>query len=79
MHDPRVSRLLVLGCLAQFNRYVASDPRKNLVDLVSNPSRGERGPAACRSVRQQVIGATIAEAAPRGAPGGVVRPVRERL
>ncbi|MEU9113286.1 hypothetical protein AB0D04_16265 [Streptomyces sp. NPDC048483] len=37
VHDPRVSRLLVLSCLAQFNRYVASDPRKNLVDLVSNP------------------------------------------
>ncbi|RXS85658.1 hypothetical protein EST92_07610 [Streptomyces sp. TM32] len=37
VHDPRVSRLLVLACLVQFNRYVASDPRKNLVDLVSNP------------------------------------------
>ncbi|MCB5908378.1 hypothetical protein [Streptomyces pinistramenti] len=37
VHDPRVSRLLVFSCLAQFNRFVASDPRKNLIDLTSNP------------------------------------------
>ncbi|MFE7312280.1 hypothetical protein ACFU7T_04065 [Streptomyces sp. NPDC057555] len=37
VHDARVSRLLVFCCLAQFNRFVASDPRKSLVDLTSNP------------------------------------------
>ncbi|MFK0293466.1 hypothetical protein ACIQU6_23710 [Streptomyces sp. NPDC090442] len=37
VHDPRVSRLLLFSCLTQFNRFVASDPRKNLVDLASNP------------------------------------------
>ncbi|PJJ05952.1 hypothetical protein BX264_6426 [Streptomyces sp. 2333.5] len=36
-HTLMLFALLVLSCLAQFNRYVASDPRKNLVDLVSNP------------------------------------------
>ncbi|MFI1740000.1 hypothetical protein [Streptomyces sioyaensis] len=34
---PHEQRGPVLSCLAQFNRYVTSDPRKNLVDLVSNP------------------------------------------
>ncbi|WP_274917845.1 hypothetical protein [Streptomyces sp. WZ-12] len=40
VHDPRISRLLLFSCLTQFNRFVASDPRKNLVDLASNPLKG---------------------------------------
>ncbi|MFE6686381.1 hypothetical protein ACFVFQ_07855 [Streptomyces sp. NPDC057743] len=37
VHDPHISRLLLFACLTQFNRFVASDPRKSLVDLTSNP------------------------------------------
>ncbi|MEU7181015.1 MULTISPECIES: hypothetical protein [Streptomyces] len=29
VHDPRISRLLVLACIAQFNRYATTDPRKS--------------------------------------------------
>jgi hypothetical protein len=40
VHDPRVSRLLVLACVTQFNTYAATDPRKSAVDLTANPLRG---------------------------------------
>ncbi|MER7753720.1 hypothetical protein [Kitasatospora sp. NPDC097643] len=35
--DPRISRLLVLACVAHFNTYGTADPRKALVDVTANP------------------------------------------
>ncbi|AJT68792.1 hypothetical protein [Streptomyces chattanoogensis] len=40
VHDPRVSLLLILACVAQFNTYAASDPRKAAVDVTANPLKG---------------------------------------
>ncbi|MEU9075172.1 hypothetical protein [Kitasatospora sp. NPDC048538] len=37
IHDPRISRLLVLACVAHFNTYSTADPRKAVVDLTANP------------------------------------------
>lgn len=37
IHDARVNRLLVLALIAQFNTFVTSDLRKEIVDLTANP------------------------------------------
>ncbi|MEU9041601.1 MULTISPECIES: hypothetical protein [unclassified Kitasatospora] len=37
IHDPRISRLLVLACVAHFNTYGTADLRKSMVDVTANP------------------------------------------
>ncbi|OKH99798.1 hypothetical protein A6A06_22255 [Streptomyces sp. CB02923] len=37
VHDPRVDRLLVLACIAHYNRFVAADPRQFTSTLTANP------------------------------------------
>lgn len=37
VYDERVSRLLILSCVVQYNMIVDADPRKNVIDTISNP------------------------------------------
>lgn len=37
VHDERVSRLLILACIAKYSAFTEVDPRKNLADLTYNP------------------------------------------
>jgi hypothetical protein len=40
IHDPRVSRLLVLACVVHYNVFVDADPRQFAVDVTTNPLKG---------------------------------------
>ncbi|GAA5196418.1 hypothetical protein GCM10023322_65310 [Rugosimonospora acidiphila] len=39
IHDPRISRLLVLACVVHYNVFQDADPRQVAIDYTSNPFR----------------------------------------